>query len=66
MKTLVYNNDIRNEGREEGRIEGLNEGAIALVHTLRKLNIPDSVILENLITEFHFNEKEAKGIINIA
>ena len=70
MKTLVYNNDIRNEGREEGRIEGRiegrNEGAIALVHTLRKLNIPDSVILENLITEFHFDEKEAKGIINIA
>ena len=66
MKTLVYNNDLKNEGREEGRIEGRNEGAIAFIHTLRKLNIPDSVILENLVSEFNFDEKEAKRFINIA
>lgn len=61
MKTLVYNNDIRNEGREEGRIEG----AIAFIRSSRKMNIPDNLILENLITEFKINESNAKDMMAI-
>ena len=62
MKTLVYNNDIRNEGREEGRIEG----AIAHIHALRKMNIPDSAILDNLINEFKLTENDALKILSIS
>ena len=61
MKTLVYNNDIRNEGLEEGRIEG----AIAFIRSSRKMNIPDNLILENLITEFKINESNAKDMMAI-
>lgn len=60
MKTLVYNNDIRNEGREEGR----EEGACAHVRALRKMNIPDTVIFQNLIEEFNLNEKEATRLLS--
>jgi len=60
MKTLVFNNDIRNEGREEGRLEG----ATSLIRSCRKLGISDDMILENLISEFGMNKEQAENLLD--
>ena len=64
MKTLVFNNDIRNEGREEGRLEGRLEGATPLIRSCRKLGISDDMILENLISEFGMNKEQAENLLD--
>ena len=55
--------DGKAEGREEGRTEARREGILALISTLKELNVPNDEILKQLMQKFSLSMEEAKHIL---
>ena len=56
--------DGKAEGREEGRTEARREGILALISTLKELNVPKDEILKQLMQKFSLSMEEAKTYLN--
>ena len=56
--------DGKAEGREEGRTEARREGILALISTLKELNVPKDEILKQLMQKFSLSMGEAKTYLN--
>ena len=63
MTLMLRDQDNIEKGREEGREEGLQQGIIALVSTLKDLDVKDEIILRKLREKFELTLEQAKTYI---
>ena len=63
MTLMLRDQDNIEKGREEGREEGLQQGIIALVSTLKDLDVKDEIILRKLREKFELTLEQAQTYI---
>ena len=53
----------RKEGRKEGQKEGEKKGIIAMIITLKELNVDKATIIDKIMTRFNLNLNVAQGYV---
>jgi flagellar biosynthesis/type III secretory pathway protein FliH len=51
------------EGRKEGQKEGEKKGIIAMIITLKELNVDKATIIDKIMTRFNLNLNVAQGYV---
>ena len=64
MTLLMRDQENIEKGREEGKAEGRIEGIFGMISSLRDLNIPDSIILQQLQEKFLLTKEESQEYLN--
>jgi len=53
----------RKEGRKEGQKEGEKKGIIAMIITLKELNVDKATIIDKIMTRFNLKLNVAQGYV---